>query len=169
MSLPDSAMLMVDVRARRAERLLGAWALLAVAVTSALLSSLSPLLATLLFALAAVTIALELWRQGWLGGQRRLTAISWLPDGRWLLADGCDSSMPADLRADSRVGGQWLWLRWNAERPRRPRCRSLLLVGGDIPTPDLRRLVTRLRLAPQLAAGAEQPRRRQADANRPGA
>jgi len=162
-------MLMVDVRARRTERLLGAWALLAVAVTSVLLSSLAPVLATLLFVLAATIIALELWRQGWLGGERRLTAISWLPDGRWLLADARNSSTPADLRADSRVGGRWLWLRWNAEGPRRPQRRSLLLAGGDISNPDLRRLVVRLRLAAQPAGSAEPRRRQQADADRSGA
>src|SRR5687768_3315603 len=130
MSLPDSATLIrpmtIDVRARRTERRLGVLALLAVALTSAL-ATLTPMLgapvlgtplfgATMLgttLVLAAVSIGLGLWRQGWLGGKRRLTAISWLADGRWLLADADHASMSADLRADSRVGGRWLWLRWD--------------------------------------------------------
>jgi hypothetical protein len=125
--------------------------LLAAAVASALLlSSVTPLQAAVLFAFAAVGVCLGLWRQGWLGGERRLTSVSWLPDGRWLLADAGHASAPADLRADSRVGSRWLWLRWNADCPHRPRRRSLLLVRGDIPNPDLRRLVVRLRLEARL-------------------
>ena len=146
----------IDVRARSAERLLGGLALGAVGVSAAL-APLAPIQSGL-FLLAAVCIGLGLWRQGWLGGERRLTAISWLPDGRWLLSDARHTSIPAELRGDSRVGSRWLWLRWNVDCSLRPRRRSLLLLGGDIPNSDLRRLVVRLKLEGQPAgvAGASQ-------------
>jgi hypothetical protein len=146
----------LDLRARSTERLLGGLALVAVGVASAL----APLQSGL-FLLAAPVICLGLWRQGWLGGKRRLTAISWLPDGHWLLSDARQASIPADLRADSRVGGSWLWLRWTTDCSLRPRRRSLLLLGGDIPNSDLRRLVVRLKLEAQLAgvAGASKRQR----------
>lgn len=69
-----------------------------------------------------------LWQQGWWGSARRIAAIAWLPDGRWLLTDDSRTGIPAELRADSRVGDRWLWLRWDAQRS----CRSMLLLQGDI-------------------------------------
>jgi hypothetical protein len=129
---------------RRAECLLGALAVLGAGV-SALLLPLTSFVATVLFILITTTIVTGLWLQGWLGGRRRLATIAWLPDGRWQLCDARHTKVIAELRADSRVGVRWLWLRWNAESARQARCRSMLLVRGDIPDDDLRRLVVRLR------------------------
>jgi hypothetical protein len=104
---------------------------------------------------AVVTAAViaGLWLHGWLGGARRWARIAWMPDGRWQLRDARHTDVIAELRSDSRVGARWVWLRWNAESAwaRRP---SMLLVHGDIPTADLRRLLVWLRLdaCPQTAA-----------------
>jgi hypothetical protein len=141
----------IDVRARRAERLLVLLALLAVAFAAALLSALSPLPTAAFFVSSAAFVLFGYWRQGWLGGRSRLAAVSWLPDGRWLLTDDCQTGMPAELRADSRIGSRWLWLRWDTDRARRPRCHSMLLLQGDIPADELRRLLVRLRLQSHAA------------------
>lgn len=150
MSLPDSATLTrtmtLDVRGRRTERLLGMVALVAVAVATALLSSFTPLQAATFYTFVTAVILSGLWRQGWVGGERRLTGLSWLADGRWLLSDARHPAMPAGLLGGSRVGSRWLWLRWSADCSQRPHCRSMLLLHGDLPAADLRRLVVRLRL-----------------------
>ena len=144
---------MLDVRARRAERLLCALALLGVVAAAALsLPSLS-FVSSALFIFVTAALVAGLWLNGWLGGARRLAQIAWLPDGRWQLRDGRHTDVTAQLRADSRIGSRWLWLRWNADSawPRRP---SMLLVHGDLPAADLRRLLVRLRLdgCPQTPA-----------------
>lgn len=159
----------IDVRGRRTERLLGIVALVAVAVASALLPWSTPLQAAVFAAGAAAVVLLGLWRQGWLGGEHRLTTLSWLPDGRWLLADARHPSMPADLLGGSRVGSRWLWLRWNVTDSRRSYCRSMLLVHGDIPALDLRRLVVRLRLQSHASGSQSASQRRQVCAEIPGA
>jgi len=143
MSLPYSATptLTLDVRSRRYERWLGVLGLLGVAA-SAMLVPLSPGFATVFFGVAAALIGLGLWRQGWLGGAERLTAVSWLSDGRWLLASGTRENIPATLSADSRVGRGWLWLRWHTNSGRR----SMLIVKGDVLPAQFRRLGVRLRL-----------------------
>lgn len=154
MSLPDSAkltpainLLTIDVRGRRCERLLGMFALLAVAVVAAWLEW-QPLHGAMFFLAASAVVGSGLWWQGWLGGQRRLTNVSWLADGQWLLADARHSRMAAQLLEASRVGSRWLWLRWQVTGSSRPRRRSLLLVQGDVAVFDLRRLSVRLRLEP---------------------
>jgi hypothetical protein len=157
----------IDVRGRRIERLLGVVALIAAAVASALLFA--PLQAAVLSAGAVVVVLGGLWRQGWLGGERRLRSLSWLPDGRWLLADARHPDMPADLLAGSRVGSRWLWLRWSASCSQRPHRRSMLLVHGDIPAADLRRLTVRLRLQSQVPGSHAASRHRQVCAQIPGA
>lgn len=152
MSLPDSATLTIDVRGRRCERLLGIFALLAVVVVAACVDW-QPLhgamfWGAMVFLAAAAVVVTGLWWQGWLGGQRCLTNVSWLADGQWLLADAVHSRMPAQLLDGSRVGSYWLWLRWQMAGSSRPRRRSLLIVRGDVPGFDLRRLGVRLRLDP---------------------
>lgn len=146
MSLPDSAIptLTLDVRSRRSERRLGALALLGVAA-AAMLLPIPPLSATLLFVIAAAAVGLGLWSQGWLGGADRLTAVSWLSDGSWLLASASRKNIPATLSADSRIGSRWLWLRWHISGAR-PRHRSVLILKGDVLPAELRRLSARLRL-----------------------
>lgn len=159
----------IDVRGRRTERLLGIVALVAVAVASVLLPWSTPLQAAVFAVSAAAVVLLGLWRQGWLGGEHRLTTLSWLPDGRWLLADARHPSMPADLSGGSRVGSRWLWLRWDAPSSQRPQRRSMLLLYGDISALDLRRLVVRLRLQSHMSGGQSASQRRQVCAEIPGA
>jgi hypothetical protein len=111
------------------------------------------LLSAAAFVVATATVVAGLWLHGWLGGARRLAKIARLPDGQWQLSDARHTPVIARLRADSRIGASWVWLRWNAESawPHQP---SMLLIHGDIPTADLRRLIVRLRLdaCPQTAA-----------------
>lgn len=153
MSLPDfatltattSQQLTIDVRGRRSERRLGVLALLAMAVAASLLTL--PALIAVLFLMIVTTIVMAgLWWHGWLGGARRLTGVSWLSDGSWLLSDA-GRSIPATLSADCRAGSHWVWLRWHVDTGvGGPRWRSMLLVQGDIDARDLRRLSVRLRL-----------------------
>ena len=150
MSLADSATptptkaLTIDVRSRRSERRFGVLALLGAAVAIALLSL--PLMAAiLLFVVTAAVLLFGLWSQGWLDGPDRLTTVSWLSDGNWLLTSAARKNIPATLSADSRVGSHWLWLRWHTVGAR-PRRRSMLLLKGDALPVDLRRLGMRLRL-----------------------
>jgi hypothetical protein len=81
-------------------------------------------------------------RTGWLGGVRRIERVVSLPDGHWVLVDGQGRPRDGMLRADSRTGAQFVWLRWNADG-----IRSMLLASGDVSATDLRRLVVRLRVA----------------------
>lgn len=166
MSLPESATLIpathqsliVDVRGRRSERRLGVLALLAMAACGALLP-VSPLIAAVLVLLAGAFAIAGLWWHGWLGGARRLTCIRRLADGRWLLSDGKQENISAILAADSRVGSQWLWLRWHTDGlAGGPRRRSMLLLQGDVAGLELRRLGVRLR----LEAVSRQPARAEA-------
>lgn len=155
MSLPDSATLIpaarqpltIDARGRRCERRLGVLALLALAIATNLLP-LPLALAALLYMIVATLVLAGLWWHGWLGGARRLTGVSRLADGRWLLTDAAQATLPAILSPHSRVGSHWLWLRWHigAGADRGPRRRSMLLVQGDIEGRHLRRLGVRLRL-----------------------
>lgn len=78
---------------------------------------------------------------GWLRGAQRISRVSWRADGSWLLQDERGNVLEAKLRADSRIAGRILWLRWNAAG-----VRSMLLAPGDAAEPQLRRLRTRLRL-----------------------
>lgn len=141
MSLPDSATLTFDVRSRRSERWLGVLALLGVAA-AAMLLPLPPLSAAAFLVIAAAVVLLGLRWQGWLGGADRLTAVSWLSDGRWLLTSHTWKNIPATLSADSRVGSHWLWLRWHTGAGRR----SMLVLPGDVLPAEFRRLSVRLRL-----------------------
>jgi hypothetical protein len=157
MSLPDSATptpalhqpLTIDVRGRRTERWLGALAVLALAIATSLLD-LSLLAGAVLFSSVCSLVIAGLWRQGWLGGARRLTGVRWLSDGSWMLNDAAFANLPATLSPQTRVGGRWLWLRWHIELGHgaagSPWRRSMLLLQGDLDGPDLRRLGVRLRL-----------------------
>jgi hypothetical protein len=137
--------LTIDVRGRRSERRLVVFAWLALAIAITLLA-LPPLTAALLFMIASTLVTAGLWWHGWLGGVRRLTAVSWLSDGRWLLTE-VGRTLPATLSPHVRVGSRWLWLRWHVDAGSPgPRRRSMLLVQGDIASRDLRRLGVRLRL-----------------------
>jgi hypothetical protein len=151
MSLPGSETpalsksLTIDVGSRRSERRVGVLALSGVGCAIALLS-LPPAYAVPLFVLAAVAVIGGLWSQGWLGGAHRVTAVSWLSDGQWLLSSATQKNIPATLSEDSRIGSRWLWLRWHIAGASRARHRSLLLLKGDVLPAELRRLCARLRL-----------------------
>lgn len=147
---------MIDVRARRAERVLGVLALLGLAGAGMLLLPSFSFLSAVVFIFVTALVIAGLWLHGWLGGARRWARIAWLPDGRWQLRDARHTDVIAELRADSRIGARWLWLRWNAGSAWR--CPpSMLLVHGDIPSADLRRLNVRLRLDACLQTAAERP------------
>src|ERR1044072_4943282 len=119
MSLPSSAILTktltLDVRARRAERVLGVSASLGLAGAGILLFRSFSFLSPTCFIFVTGAAIAGLWLRGWLGGARRWARIAWLPDGRWQLRDARHTDVFAELRADSRIGARWLWLRWNAE------------------------------------------------------
>ncbi|MDY6946926.1 MAG: hypothetical protein SXG53_14515 [Pseudomonadota bacterium] len=139
--------LTIDVRGRRSERRLAVLAWLALAIATNLLA-LPPLTAVLLFMIASILVIAGLWWHGWLAGVRRLTGVSWLCDGSWLLSDA-GRTFRATLSPHVRVGSRWLWLRWHVDAGSPgPRRRSMLLVRGDICDQDLRRLGVRLRLDP---------------------
>ena len=137
--------LTIDVRSRRSERRLGVLALLAVAIAIGLLA-LPAMASALIITIASTLVVAGLWWHGWLGGAGRLTGVSWLSDGRWLLTDG-QANFAATLSPHCRVGTHWVWLRWHTPaNGRGPRRRSMLLVQGDLDDRDLRRLSVRLRL-----------------------
>jgi len=120
-------------------------ALLGLAGAAVLLFPSISFVSSALFIVMTAAVIAGLWLHGWLGGARRLARIACLPDGRWQLRDARHTDVTAQLRADSRIGARWLWLRWNAESAW-PRTPSMLLVHGDLPTAELRRLIVRLRL-----------------------
>ena len=137
-------LLTIDVRGRRCERRLAVLAPLAVAIATNLLG-LSVPSAAFLFMIVSILVMAGFWWHGWLGGARRLTGVSRLSDGRWLLT-AAGRTFPATLSPHSRVGSRWLWLRWHTAGGPGPRKRSMLLVQGDLDGRDLRRLSMRLRL-----------------------
>lgn len=91
---------------------------------------------------AAAAVGLGFLFIGWLGGPSRLARIACQPDGRWMLSDVAGRTIDTELAPGSRVTPLGLWLEWKG-RPGRP----LLLLPGDIPPADFRRLVVRLRLS----------------------
>ncbi|WP_157995396.1 hypothetical protein [Peristeroidobacter soli] len=106
------------------------------------LLSLPLVAAVLLFVTASAIVMVGLQWQGWLGGDERLTAVSWMSDGRWVLSSANRKNIPATLSAGTRVGRRWLWLRWHTGRGQR----SMLLLTGDALPAEIRRLSVRLRL-----------------------
>lgn len=97
---------------------------------------------------------------GWWYGGRRIVRVHWAgaqgrsgeaaaSGGSWTLIDAAGREWEATLRADTRVGAGWVWLRWNAEG-----VRSMLLIHGDVAPAELRRLGVRLRLAGLETAAA---------------
>ena len=140
MSSPGLPTISLDIRARRGEP-----ALVACATTAALcvLSfSNESILSVALAAMCLLTSLLGLfYTVGWLWGPRRLTRIVWQPDGCWVLCEANGKTHECELSQSSRATPYAAWLRW-AGRSTRP----LLLVPGDVPDTDFRRLIVRLRL-----------------------
>lgn len=139
MSLQGSPRLELDLRRRRSEACVASLALILSPVAP--LSVLPQSAAISCAALTVLLVALGLWRAGWIGHRERIHRVVWTSQGRWLLEDGRGRSCEAVLRGDSRVGGGFVWLRWNANRTR-----SMLLLSGDMDASELRRLRTRLQL-----------------------
>lgn len=146
MSLPSSAdfpALTVDVRIRRAGRLLALLTVLLAAGSPALLAGhVGPPAA--LGAAAAILIVLwtGLTGAGWLGA-RQIIRIMWQADGRWRLTDRRGQDYEATLRPDTRMSTNFIWLRWDLPNSRDA---SMLLAAGDAPADELRRLRVRLKL-----------------------
>lgn len=141
MSSPGSPHLPIDVAARRGERRIVIAALLTVPFAISQWDLPGAALASI-GALVEAAIAYGLHTLGWLGGGSRIVRIVSRADGRWSLCDASGRVVDTDLTAASRISPHALWLRWDADR------RPLLLMRGDIPDAELRRLLVRLRVAP---------------------
>jgi hypothetical protein len=142
MSSPGLPLLPIDVAARRGERCVTFAALLMVSLAIAHWD----LPAAVRAGVAAVVVlgvAYGFAVLGWLGGQRGLARIVCRPDGRWVLCETGGRVIDAELTDASRISPGAVWLCWNVRR-----FRPLLLVRGDIPDTDFRRLLVRLRVAP---------------------
>ena len=141
MSSPDFPTLHLDVSARRVEPALA----LAVLTISLLATFLLFRQSFATFAMAALcgtlTVGGAFRLFGWLGGARRLTRIVCQSDGHWVLSDAGGRRSECELKPSSRITAQALWLEWTS-RAGPP----LLLLPGDVPREDFRRLVVRLRL-----------------------
>jgi hypothetical protein len=149
MSSPDFPTLHLDVSARRTERAL-ALVVLSLAVLATFLlfqQSFVRIAVAALCSTLAIGIAFRLL--GWLGGARQLTRVVCQPDGQWVLSDAGGRRIECELKSSSRITGSALWLEWTG-RTGPP----LLLLNGDVPAADFRRLVVRLRLARLSFEGA---------------
>jgi hypothetical protein len=127
MSSRNSPILALDVRLRRAERLVAGLVLVAAGCAAALLGA-APWWIQLLAAGGVGAVAFGLWQAGWIGSSRRVADLHW---------------PPGELSADTRVFRDAVWLRWTSRAGRR---RSMLLVHGDMPAGQLRGLCVRLRV-----------------------
>jgi len=145
MSSPDFPTLNLDVRTRRAERAVAGFTFISSVASLGLLQQ-PPITVAAVMMCAAMGIGLGFRAIGWIGGARRLTRISWQPDGTWLLSDAAGRTIEARLSGASRVTPSVLWLRWSG-RAGTP----LLLARGDVSSDEFRRLVVRLRLSDRLS------------------
>lgn len=143
MSSPSSPTLILDVRTRRAEAAVVAWTVAATLAAPGLLSVLTLASAGALGTLTALGAAWGFSRGGWLSGERRIAAVTWTGDGRWLLTDAAGRVQQAALDPGTRVFPRLIWLRWRINGAAR---RSMLLTSLDLAAPDLRRLAVRLRI-----------------------
>jgi hypothetical protein len=141
MSSPDFPTLHLDVSARRAERALAVAVLTLAALATFLLfqQSFATIATAALCGTLAIGFAFRLL--GWLGGPRRLTRVVCQPDGQWVLSDTSGRRIECELKPSSRITTRALWLEWTGRLGP-----PLLLMAGDLPAADFRRLVMRLRL-----------------------
>ena len=129
----------IDVGQRRAERWIAVGCIASALLIPCLVDS---WLAGVALALAAaVVLTAGFHRAGWLGGTDRIVRLVWFAEGHWLLLDSAGRAREASLAPDTRTGPGLLWLRWRVADP----C-SLLLLRGDLPAEQLRRLSVRLRI-----------------------
>lgn len=99
-------------------------------------------------------VAWGFYRAGWLGGHSSIHRMIWSGDGVWLLALRDGRQCEGRLRSDTRMSPAAIWLRWTIEpaplvdapMAGTARSRTLLLVPGDLPAGDFRRLLVRLRV-----------------------
>jgi hypothetical protein len=135
MSSRNSPTLTFDVRARRAEQRAAWLTLVATACAVVLLGPVA--------AVGSGLVAWGLWRAGWIGSRNRIAAVSWLADGRWVLADLQGNTFPGELSAGTRRLRNAVWLSWKTGHGRR---RSLFLTSGDVPADHFRWLAARLQI-----------------------
>jgi hypothetical protein len=141
MSLPESSRLDIDVRERRAERRVAVTVISLGAMPPWLLLDSVQWLGLVAGLLSVLTMAAGFHWAGWLAGSRRIERVVWSADGFWMLIDAAGRNREAWLAADSRVGARCAWLRWRV-----PGVNSMLLMPGDVPPDQLRRLSVRLRI-----------------------
>ena len=110
-----------------------------------MLGSVHPVVLGLLVVLGSSVLATEFHRAGRLGGTRSVFRAVWRSDGTWQLTRGSGRESEARLLPASRMSPVAIWLRWSVE-PGGPRTRTMLLLPCDLPGPDFRRLLVRLRL-----------------------
>lgn len=146
MSSTSSPIHLRDVHSRRTERWVAVLALAAAGLAPFLAGL--PIEATLAYTAASISLAGAGFRRaGWtIRGDRRIVAVTWLADGRWLLTDRRGRIAEGVLRSDSRVGRHLVWLCWDMQGGRHPGRRSMLLAGSDVSDDELRRLSVRLRI-----------------------
>jgi hypothetical protein len=144
---------------RRAERRV-AWFVLAAAAGAVALLGPASWTELLVSSAGVAAIGGGFWRAGWIGSRHRIAAVHWLADGRWLLADRHENTLPSELSADTRLAGEILWLRWKSlDAAGGSKRHSMLLTPGDLPAGQLRAL--RVRLAIQaLERALPEARRR---------
>ena len=146
MSLHGSPTLAFDLRTRRGERLCAALIIVLGSLAPALAGSIaSPAVRIASTVVLAVVLTAGFWRAGWLGGSGALSRMVWREDGRWVLTFLDGRQAEATLAGGARMSPTAIWLQWTVANEG-PRKRSLLLVDGDLPDIDFRRLLVRLRL-----------------------
>jgi hypothetical protein len=142
MSSTGSPTLTVDVAARHGERRI-VLATLLIAPLAVLQLELRGLVLAVVLILALTAIVGGFRAINWLGDARRLTRIVCQSDGSWLLYEAGGRVTETDLTNATRFSTHALWLCWSGRR-----LRPLLLLRGDLPAADFRRLRVRLRVAP---------------------
>jgi hypothetical protein len=132
--------LTIDVTTRRGERFIAGVVLLLV-ITAVLQLQHPVATLALIAACALMSVAGGCMMLGWIGGDRRIARIVCQPDGRWVLCEASGRTVEHQLSGASRASNHAVWLQWQGTISR-----PLLLLSGDIPAADFRRLVMRLRL-----------------------
>ncbi len=157
MSSHDSPTLVLELRDARGQRIV-ALGLIALAGLASLLLFRDVSLVFLLFLAVLLLVALTFGfrRAGWLGGTRSVVRATWRGDGSWRVTSAAGAEAEGRLLPASRMSPVAIWLRWSIEAPTptdarpggRPwaRTRTVLLLPGDLPAADFRRLLVRLRL-----------------------
>lgn len=157
MSSHGSPTLVLELRSLQGQRLV-ALTFMALAGLAPLLlfpTSAYPIFVVLLAILGPSVLAAGFRRAGWLGGARSVTRAIWRGDGTWQLIDAAGRKVEARLSPASRMSPVAVWLRWSVEPSVAAvgrfcvsggRARTVLLLPRDLPDPDFRRLLVRLRL-----------------------